>query len=109
MLVWEPPHRLVLAWQISAEWAFDPALVTEVEVRFSAQPDGRTRVELEHGRLERYGELAGQMRDAYDSPGGWQGLLDGFARSVAGKTSGDAGEAPGPSSDAQAQSDSSQS
>ncbi len=27
-----PPRRLVLAWQINSAWAFDPDLVTEVEV-----------------------------------------------------------------------------
>jgi uncharacterized protein YndB with AHSA1/START domain/uncharacterized protein YciI len=82
VLVWDPPHRLVLAWQISHDWAFDPTLVTEVDVRFTAQPDGRTRIDLEHRHLDRYGEHAAQMREAYDSPNGWQGLLDGYAGAV---------------------------
>src|SRR5215212_10047317 len=34
VLIWEPGKRLVLAWQITAEWTFDPTFVTEVEVRF---------------------------------------------------------------------------
>jgi len=82
VLVWEPPHRLVLAWQIDASWKFDPELVTELEVRFVAETPERTRVELEHRDLERFGEAEEQMRDGLDSPGGWQGHLDRFARAA---------------------------
>ena len=35
VLVWNPPHKLVLAWQITAEWQYDPNFLTEVEVNFS--------------------------------------------------------------------------
>jgi hypothetical protein len=35
VVVWEPPSRLVLAWQISGEWAYDADLWTEVEVTFT--------------------------------------------------------------------------
>ena len=38
VLLWEPPARLVLGWQLTADWKFDRNLVTEVEVRFI--PDG---------------------------------------------------------------------
>src|SRR5262249_25644183 len=37
VLSWEEPSRVVLAWQIGADWKFDPALVTEVEIRFIAE------------------------------------------------------------------------
>jgi len=78
VLVWEPPSRLVLAWQIDGQWRFDPNLLTEVEVRFI--PEGEaTRVELEHRHIERFGDLADATRAALDSPGGWGGLLEGFA------------------------------
>ena len=31
VLAWEPPTRLALAWQISADWAYDAALETTIE------------------------------------------------------------------------------
>ena len=78
VLAWEPPTRLMLAWQISAQWQYEPALVTEVEVRFSPDGDG-TLVELEH-RLDGYGQAAEQMRQIFDSPQGWAGTLENFAK-----------------------------
>jgi uncharacterized protein YndB with AHSA1/START domain len=83
VLVWEPPAHLVLAWQIDAQWRFDPDLVTEVEVRFLPDGPGATRVELEHRHLERLGAGADAARAALDSPGGWGGLLEGFAAAAA--------------------------
>jgi uncharacterized protein YndB with AHSA1/START domain len=81
VIAWEPPRRLVLAWQLSAEWQFDASLVTEVEVAFI--PDGTgTRVEFEHRNLERFGDKAAAVRDAISSPGGWPGILDEFAKVV---------------------------
>ena len=56
VLVWEPPSRLVLAWQISGEWAYDANLLTEVEVSFVAEGENRTRVELEHRGLDAFGD-----------------------------------------------------
>jgi uncharacterized protein YndB with AHSA1/START domain len=32
VIEWEPPGRIVLAWQINGRWQYDPSLVTEVEV-----------------------------------------------------------------------------
>jgi uncharacterized protein YndB with AHSA1/START domain len=83
VLHWEPPSRLVLAWQIDGSWHFDPTLVTEVEVRFVAETPDRTRVELEHRNLERFGDAQEQIRVSFDSPGGWQGLLGAFAQATA--------------------------
>jgi hypothetical protein len=73
--------RLVLAWQIDAQWRFDPSLVTEVEIRFIPDGDG-TRLELEHRNLERFGHQAEPVRAAFDGPGGWGGLLERFAAAV---------------------------
>jgi uncharacterized protein YndB with AHSA1/START domain len=82
VLAWEPPGRIVLAWQISAEWKADPTIRTEVEVRFTPEGDGRTRVDLEHRGLESFGERAEQMRAIFGSDGGWNGLLRRFAETV---------------------------
>ena len=61
VLVWEPPARVVFAWQLTADWKYNSDFVTEVEVRFI--PEGwATRVELEHRNLERYGEQAEAVR-----------------------------------------------
>jgi uncharacterized protein YndB with AHSA1/START domain len=81
VLAWEPPGRLVLAWQLTGDYRYDPDFVTEVEVRFTDQ-GGRTLVELEHRDLERFGEQAELVRRAFDDPNGWPGLLDRFAGAV---------------------------
>jgi uncharacterized protein YndB with AHSA1/START domain len=82
VLSWEPHTRLVLSWEINASWQHDPSLKTEVEVRFIAEGDDRTRVELEHRHLDRYGARRDEMRGIFDSEGGWTGLLASFARAA---------------------------
>jgi uncharacterized protein YndB with AHSA1/START domain len=63
---WEPPHRLVLAWEV------DPERVgTEVEVRF-IEITGGTRVELEHRGFENV-TAGAAMRASYDP--GWTFVL----------------------------------
>jgi uncharacterized protein YndB with AHSA1/START domain len=79
VLAWEPPARVVLEWQISADWQADPDIHTEVEVRFTAEGGRRTRVDLEHRGLESFGERMEQMRAVFGSDGGWNGLLGRFA------------------------------
>src|SRR3954451_4802511 len=44
VLAWEPPGRLLLAWQITGEWKYEPSFVTEVEVVFTPVGARRTRV-----------------------------------------------------------------
>ena len=80
VLVWEPGRRVVLAWQLNAQWRFDPSLHTEVDVRFTAVDESTTRVDLEHRGLEAYGVDAVAMRDTFGSPNGWNGMLDHFAQ-----------------------------
>jgi uncharacterized protein YndB with AHSA1/START domain len=82
VLSWEPPSRLVLSWDISADWQYDPTLKTEVEVRFIAEGKDGTRVELEHRRLDRYGARRDEMRGIFDSERGWSGMLASFARAA---------------------------
>ena len=79
VLAWEPPTRLVLSWDITADWQYDPELKTEVEVCFIAEGQG-TRVELEHRRLDRFGVRRDEMRRIFDTEGDWGRLLAMFAR-----------------------------
>ena len=81
VLVWDPPTRLVLAWQVTHQWGYEPDLAraSEVEVRFTPVAGGATRVDLEHRHFERHGEGGAVMRKAIAAPGGWSDLLDQFA------------------------------
>ena len=84
VLSWEPYSRLVLSWDINADWQYDPDLKTEIEVCFIAQGNDATRVELEHRKLDRYGARRDEMRRIFDTEGDWGRLLAAFAaRAVA--------------------------
>ena len=83
VLAWDPPDRVVLSWEVSCDWQRDASIQTEVDVRFTAEDDRRTRVELEHRGLEAYAERAEEMRGIFDSDGGWRGLLARFADAAA--------------------------
>jgi uncharacterized protein YndB with AHSA1/START domain len=74
IIEWQPPHRLVLLWQINADWKPDPSMKSEVDVRFTAQGPNETLVEVLHHKFETMGIAAGtKMRNDVD--GGWPGLL----------------------------------
>jgi hypothetical protein len=79
VLVWEPPHRFIMAWKVTPQWGYEPdaAKSSEVEVRFTSMGDA-TRVDLEHRYFERHGAGADVMRTSIDSPGGWGGLMEMF-------------------------------
>ncbi len=81
VLDWDPPRRFVMAWQITPMWKFEPDLAksSEVEVTFTAQRDGSTKVDLEHRHFERHGEGWEQMKMQIGSPGGWGGIMEMFA------------------------------
>ena len=81
VLVWEPPRRFVLAWQLNGDWQYDPDLgrASEVEIQFTPEPDGSTRVDLEHRYIARHGGGANLVRTGVDSPEGWSGLLKMYA------------------------------
>jgi uncharacterized protein YndB with AHSA1/START domain len=73
VLEWEPPHRLVLAWDTGAR----RGVPTEVEVQFTPFEDGSgTRVELEHRAWERW-EDGESARGNYAT--GWEFVLGRFA------------------------------
>jgi uncharacterized protein YndB with AHSA1/START domain len=82
VLEWDPPHRVVLLWAISSQWVHDPAITSEVEIRFVEEASDRTRVELEHRNLDTFGNEAETMAAIFDSEGGWTGLLGSFAAAV---------------------------
>ena len=79
VLAWDAPHRVTLMWQLNARFEFDPAIETEVEVRFTAIDADSTRVDLEHRGLEAYGADAQAMRESFSSPSGWNGMLEHYA------------------------------
>ncbi|HVZ75093.1 MAG TPA: SRPBCC domain-containing protein [Polyangia bacterium] len=85
VLAWEPPARLVLSWQITSAWAFDPAFVTEVEVTFTPVEARRTRVTFEHRLLDRYLDAAEALRKQLDDPKGWHVTLERFGAAAAQK------------------------
>ena len=79
VLAWEPPGRVLLAWQLNQDWKYDPEFITELEVRFIAEAEKLTRVELEHRNLERFGLKSDAVRTSLDSTGGWEGALAAYA------------------------------
>ncbi len=71
VVFWEPPNRLVLAWNILER----DAVATEVEVRFL--PEGSsTRVELDHRGWDAIAEDAAEKRSSYDT--GWDRVLGAY-------------------------------
>ena len=77
VIVWDPPHRLLLGWQLDATFSYDPDLVTEVEISFEDLGNGSTRVTLEHRNLERFGPTAQKVAESLGS--GWPGLMQLYA------------------------------
>ena len=82
ILAFDPPDRVVFSWDISPRWTIetDHAQTSEVEVRFTSEPDGRTRVDLEHRHFERHGlDSAAAMQAMFNDPNAWGGMLTLFA------------------------------
>lgn len=75
VLVYEPPHRFVLAWKPNP----DRPAPTELEVRFTEAGSG-TRLDLEHRGWDRLGEAGATQRANYD--GGWPLTLQRYAEAV---------------------------
>jgi uncharacterized protein YndB with AHSA1/START domain len=88
VLKWDPPHSVCLSWHVgpghdSPDWKFNPdmSLASEVEIRF--KPEGaNTLIELEHRKIERHGEGAEKLRELFDGPGAWSGILESFAKKI---------------------------
>lgn len=78
VLAWESPHRLVLAWQLDADWRYDPEFKTDVDITFVESEPGHTKLALRHGHLERFGDRADELKAVFSSPNGWGGILDAY-------------------------------
>lgn len=87
VLTYEPPRRLVFTWDIGPTWQLesDPTRTSEVEVRFVAESDTRTRVELEHRHLERHGAAWRSVAEGVDGDAGWPLYLRRYAETIAGE------------------------
>ncbi len=85
VLAYEPPHRLLISWDISPRWEIETDLdkTSEVEVRFVPEGPDRTRVELEHRNLDRHGDGWPMLRDGIGGEGGWPLYLQRFADLIA--------------------------
>jgi len=85
VLVWEPPHRLILRWAIGStfEQPADPTRGSEIEVLFTAEGPGTTLVTLEHRGFELHGDDGQAVRDAVSREGGWRSLLTAYAAEAA--------------------------
>ena len=82
VLAYDPPHRVVISWDINPYWQIetDRDKTSEVEVRFVAESPHRTKVELEHRNLDRHGDGWEGVREGVDGDQGWPLYLDRFAR-----------------------------
>ena len=75
VLVWDPPGRIVLSWQLGADFKYHEDLSMEVDVRFVVLGPASTRIELEHRGFEQLGDAAAALRAGVDSDGGWSSIL----------------------------------
>jgi uncharacterized protein YndB with AHSA1/START domain len=73
VLAYDPPNRVLLTWNISPRWQIetDPDRVSEWEVRFTSETPQRTRVEIEHRKLDRHGDGWQGVRGGVDGDQGW--------------------------------------
>jgi uncharacterized protein YndB with AHSA1/START domain len=77
ILLWDPPNRFIVSWDINHRWKPDTTVGSEVEVRFTIEGPDATLVELEHRKFEALGAEGGaSMRRDVD--GGWPGMLESF-------------------------------
>jgi uncharacterized protein YndB with AHSA1/START domain len=85
VLAYDPPNRLVFSWDITNQFQIetDPEKASQVAVTFTTEAPNRTRVVLEHSRLDAHGDGWEQHRDMVGAQDGWQIGLDAFAKAAA--------------------------
>jgi hypothetical protein len=72
VLVWDPYGRLILNWQVNADFKCDPNVTSEIEVQFIPEGPTKTLVKLEHRNLER---LGGSEKTVEAMDRGWEMIL----------------------------------
>lgn len=86
VLVWQPPVRLALSWQIGLGFVpeADASRASRVEVTFAECGPHATTVTVRHSELERHGKGWTEMAEAVSGERGWGGILRSYAQVVAG-------------------------
>jgi uncharacterized protein YndB with AHSA1/START domain len=81
VLEYSPPMRVALSWHLGSDFRYDPdpAKASRVDVTFTDEGNGTTRVQLVHSQLERHGADWTKVRDSVASKGGWDDIMDLFA------------------------------
>jgi uncharacterized protein YndB with AHSA1/START domain len=81
VVVFDRPNRFVFSWHVSPQWTIEPdqGRASEVEVTFTPESEGRTRVVLEHRHFRRHGEGWQTVRDAVSAPESWAAGLERYA------------------------------
>jgi uncharacterized protein YndB with AHSA1/START domain len=77
--VWEPPRRLSYQWHIGR----DLATATQVEITFTEEGAGRTRIAITHSGWDKLGDEAVSRRDQNRS--GWDALVPHFVAALGGE------------------------
>lgn len=85
VLAYDPPHRILISWDISPRWQLetDRDRASEVEIRFIAEGAERTRVQIEHRNLDRHGEAWEGLRDGIGGDQGWPLYMQRYAKVLA--------------------------
>lgn len=80
---WDPPHRIVLTWQIGPDRVPqpNPEKASEIEVLFE-EDNSATQVTFIHRNFENHGESAGTYKEALASPKGWPYILGNYKEAV---------------------------
>jgi len=84
VLEWSPPDRVQLQWQISfrREPVPNPEKASLVEIGFTPEGAGSSRVTVTHSHFERHGAGAAEYQAAMASEHGWPYLLKRFSTAV---------------------------
>lgn len=84
VLEYHPYDRFVYSWHLQGDFSYDPDVThaSEIETRFISETPARTRVEIDHRRIDAHGATARAVFDAVSSSGGWSDLLARYRTSA---------------------------